>query len=166
MTGSRGEVHDHGDGERTLVFRRVLPAPVDDVWAALTESDRLSRWFGSYTGTGGAGGTVELTVTGEVDAGGDVAEPVTVTVLECEPPRRLVVDVPEGPDRTWRVAVTLADDPDRAGAGGTVLLFEQPVPEGLDAADLEAGWCWYLDRMAAALTDQPMPAWDGYASAP
>lgn len=162
MTGPRGEVHDRIDGERMLVFRRVFTEPVDDVWSALTESDRLARWFGSYTGTGG---TVELTVTGEVDAGGDVAAPVTVTVLECDPPRRLVVDIPESPDRTWRVAVTLADDPDQPGTGKTVLLFGQRIADGLDVADVEAGWCWYLDRLAAALTGGRMPTWDDYMPA-
>jgi hypothetical protein len=72
-------------------------------------------------------------VTWEVDAGGDVAAPVIVTVLECDSPRRLVVDIPESPDRTWRVAVTLADDPDQPGTGKTVLLFEQRIADGLDA---------------------------------
>ena len=63
---------------RTVVVQREYADPIGDVWTALTESDRLARWLGHYTGTGGAGGTVELTMTGEVDAGGEVAAPVTV----------------------------------------------------------------------------------------
>jgi uncharacterized protein YndB with AHSA1/START domain len=52
------------DGRRRrLVFRRVLADPVDAVWSAATESDRLGRWFGTYTGTGRVGGTVELLMT-------------------------------------------------------------------------------------------------------
>lgn len=142
---------------RTVVVQREYADPIGDVWTALTESDRLARWLGHYTGTGGAGGTVELTMTGEVDAGGEVAAPVTVSILECDPPRRLVVDLPESADRVWRVTVTLA-----AEAGRTVLRLEQQVVDGLDAADVEAGWSWYLDRLGASLHGEPMPPWTDY----
>lgn len=166
---------------RTVVLRREWPDPVDDVWSALTESERTARWIGTYTGAGRAGGRgedagtasstgpvppghpassprqVEFTMTGEVDAGGDVAPPVTVTIVECDPPRRLVLDIPEGEGPPWRVAVTLTEE-----AGRTVLLFEQRVVEGVAPADVEAGWNWYLDRLGAALHNGPMPAWTDY----
>lgn len=35
---------------RTLVLRRTFAVGIDDVWASITESARLSRWFGSWTG--------------------------------------------------------------------------------------------------------------------
>ena len=145
---------------RLLVLRRSYPEPVVEVWSALTESDRLSRWAGSYTGTGRAGGTVEVTWTGEVDAGGEVAAPVTVTIHECEPPTRLVVELPQG-DSSWVVAVPLAPDPERPTS--TLLTFEQQVPPDVSTADVEAGWRWYLDRLGASIGGQPMPGWDAYA---
>ena len=143
-----------------VVLQQEYPDPIGQVWAALTESDRLAPWIGTHTGGGAPGGTVEFTMTGEVDAGGEVAEPVTVTVVECVPPRRLVVDFPETDERTWRVALTLAPQ-----AGGTILSFEQPMPDGLDPADVEAGWRWYLDRLGATLRGGPMPAWADYLPA-
>jgi len=145
---------------RLLVLHREYPDPIGEVWAALTESDRLGRWIGTHTGGGRPGGTVQFTVTGEADAGGEVAEPATVTIIECDPPRRLVVDMPETDERTWRVALTLA-----AQEGGTVLTFEQQVLDGLDPADVEAGWRWYLDRLGASLHGEPMPAWEDYIPA-
>jgi uncharacterized protein YndB with AHSA1/START domain len=148
------------EGSRLVVLRREYPDPIDDVWSALTESERTGRWIGTYTGVGRVGGGVEFTMTGEVDAGGEVAPPVTVTIVECDPPRRLVLDIPEGENRPWRVAVSLAEE-----AGRTVLLFEQRVIEGVDPADVEAGWSWYLDRLGASLHDEPMPQWPDYAPA-
>jgi uncharacterized protein YndB with AHSA1/START domain len=136
---------------------RRYPDPVEDVWAAFTESDRLARWFGSYTGTGRPGGTVELTVTGEVDAGGEVAAPVTVAVHECAAPHRLVVEIPEG-EGSWRVTVELA-----AAGTGTEVVFHQQVLPGVDAGDLDAGWSWYLDRLGASLRGTAMPEWAEYA---
>ena len=155
--------------DRTLTLRREYPEPIGAVWAALTESDRLASWIGTYTGSGRPGGTVEFTMTGEVDAGGEVAPPATVTVVECAAPgtaggegatARLVVDIPESAERTWRIAITLRDEGGRTG-----LVFEQAVPVGLDPADIEAGWRWYLDRLGAALQGGPMPAWADYAPA-
>lgn len=177
MTGPTAGPRAEG---RVLVLDREYPDPIDDVWAALTESDRLARWIGSYTGAGGAAGTVEFTMTGEVDAGGTVAPPATVAIVACEPPgrrpggragdgsdrrvdgptARLVVDIPETADRAWRVAVDLTGT-----TRGTALRFEQRITAGIDPADVEAGWSWYLDRLGAALHDAPMPAWDDYLPA-
>ncbi len=153
-TGPQGELADDG---RTLVVRRRYPDAIDEVWSALTTSERLARWYGTYTGEGRPGGTVELTITGEVDAGGEVAAPVGVRIVECEAPRRLVVDIPENEHRSWRIALTLTED-----AAGTALVLEQCLSDGLDAGDLSAGWSWYLDRLAAALRGQPMPVWEDY----
>jgi len=164
------------DGEgRDIVLRREWPDPIDDVWSALTESERTARWIGTWTGqtergeeAGAVGSTgpvrpshpasspryVEFTMTGEVDAGGEVAPPVTVTIVECDPPRRLVLDIPEGDGPPWRVAVSLTEE-----GGRTVLLFEQRVVGGVSPADVEAGWGWYLDRLGASLHGEPMPSW-------
>ena len=149
---------------RVVVLRREWPDPIDDVWSALTESERTARWIGTWTGRGEAAGrtatTVEFTMTGEVDAGGEVAPPVTITIVECDPPRRLVLDIPEGDGPPWRVAVSLTEE-----GGRTVLLFEQRVVGGVSPADVEAGWSWYLDRLGASLHDAPMPHWPDYAPA-
>ena len=40
------------DGSRLVVLRREWPDPIDDVWSALTESERTARWIGTYTGVG------------------------------------------------------------------------------------------------------------------
>ena len=150
---------------RVVVLRREWPDPIDDVWSALTESERTARWIGTWTGPGRSRGRgldrtglvprdVEFTMTGEVDAGGEVAPPVTVTIVECDPPRRLVLDIPEGDGPPWRVAVSLTEE-----GGRTVLLFEQRVVGGVSPADVEAGWSWYLDRLGASLHGEPMPSW-------
>jgi uncharacterized protein YndB with AHSA1/START domain len=154
VTSPLGEIRHESDGTRAVVFRRRYPHPVDDVWSAITESDRLARWFGSFEGTPSPGGTVMLTMLAEEDAGG---EPATVNIVECEPPQRLVLDITEATQGAWRIAVTLAPD-----NGATTLLFEQPVPPDMDPTDAACGWHWYLDRLAASLTGTPMPAWSDY----
>lgn len=162
MADQPAETPTATESAQTLVLRREYPDPIEDVWAAFTDSDRLARWFGCYVGHGRPGGTVELIVTGEVDAGGDIAAPVTVTIHECEPPHRLVVDIPEVDGPPWRVAVDLT--PSGSDGQATSVRFEQRITDGIDARDVEAGWNWYLDRLGAALAGSPMPDWDDYAT--
>ncbi|GAA0276935.1 SRPBCC domain-containing protein [Cryptosporangium japonicum] len=157
VTGQPGEVRHNDDGTETIVLHRTFADPIEDVWAAITESDRLARWIGHYEGTGGTGGTVEFTTTGELDAGGEVDEPATVQIVECSPPHRLVVDMPSYDGGVWHLAATLSGH-----GSGTTLVFEQRLTAGVPAGDIEAGWRWYLDRLVASIADEPMPAWDDY----
>ncbi len=50
-----------------VVLRRDFPSPVDDVWDALTDPERLKRWFLPVSGDLPAGGTFAT----EGGAGGD-----------------------------------------------------------------------------------------------
>ncbi len=160
MTAPPAEIRTDEDGGTTLVWRREYPDPVEDVWAAITDSERLGRWIGTWTGEPRVGGTVAFTVTGEVDAGGEVADPADVTIVACEPPHHLAVDIPEGgADRAWHLDLTVSPTPD-----GAVLVFAQRLVEGIRREDVESGWAWYLDRLEASLHGTAMPDWDAYAA--
>jgi uncharacterized protein YndB with AHSA1/START domain len=143
------------EGDRQVVeFRREYPDPPDAVWAALTESDRLARWFGSFTGDARPGGTVQLTMTATEDAGGPDS---TVHVEECEPHRSLRVRVEQDEGEPWVLSLALAPSAD-----GTVLDFRQVLPPGFSPADAGPGWHWYLDRLGADLAGRAFPAWPDY----
>ena len=64
---------------RTVTLQRSYPAAIDDVWNAITEPDRIARWFLPVTGDFREGGTYQL----DGNAGGEIRT--------CDPPRRLVV---------------------------------------------------------------------------
>jgi Activator of Hsp90 ATPase homolog 1-like protein len=63
----------------TVTLQRSYPAEATDVWQAITDPERLRRWFLPVTGDLRQGGNFQL----EGNAGGDI--------LTCQPPRRLVV---------------------------------------------------------------------------
>src|SRR5512132_1216319 len=71
---------------RDLVLERVLPGSIDDAWASITESDRLARWFCTWTGEARVGATVELSLVAEE---GDATSQAEITA--CEPPTHLAV---------------------------------------------------------------------------
>jgi len=78
---SRQVAQQHtGRGETVVVtLERRYAAEVADVWQAITDPDRVRRWFLPLTGDLREGGTFQL----ENHAGGDI--------MTCEPPRHLVV---------------------------------------------------------------------------
>ena len=136
-----------------LVVRRSYPDPVEDIWSAVTASERLGRWIGTWTGDP-ATGTVAFTMTGEADAGGTVDDPVDVVIEVCEPPHRLVVDFPAG-SGSWHLELVLS-----TRGGGTELVLTQRLDGSVPREDLAAGWTWYLARLAAAQSGEPMPPWE------
>lgn len=94
-TSPPGHVFRDADGVR-LEFIRHYDAPIADVWAALTDSERTARWIGSWTGDP-ASGVVRFTMDSAEDGapGGDVR------IVECVAPERLVL-VMESPTVTGR----------------------------------------------------------------
>ncbi len=87
-------------------------------------------------------------------------EPVgeVVTVVECDPPRRLVVSWVGQDD--WTVELDLWSED-----GRTVLRFRQVFAADADVADFAAGWHWYLDKLDAEAGGRPVPGdWDAFAA--
>lgn len=74
----------------TLVLRRQYDAPIEDVWDACTDPDRLNRWFLPVTGDLREGGSFQL----EGNAGGEIRR--------CVPPRLLRI--------TWQYGDRPPDD--------------------------------------------------------
>jgi uncharacterized protein YndB with AHSA1/START domain len=110
----------------SVLLRRTYNAEVEDVWDALTDPDRVKRWFLPLTGDFREGGTFQL----EGNAGGDI--------LTCDPPRLLKVTF-GGP--VSLVELRLAPDGDES----TVLELEHTVPiemagSGAGALFVGPGW--------------------------
>jgi uncharacterized protein YndB with AHSA1/START domain len=109
-----------------VLLSRNYPAPIEDVWDAMTDPDRVERWFLPLSGELRVGGTFQL----EGNAGGDI--------LECEPPRLLRVTFGAP---TSLVELRLSSDGDSA----TLLELEHTVPiemagSGAGALYVGPGW--------------------------
>jgi uncharacterized protein YndB with AHSA1/START domain len=128
-------------GRLTLFVTRTFRAPIDDVWAAITEPDRVARWLGTWSGDP-ATGTVLFAMTFEgQEPPGDEME-----IRECEPPRRLAVTSQVGEHR-WYLDVDLSE-----ADGVTTLAFSQPDVDPEDSLSVGPGWEYYLDRLVDAET--------------
>jgi len=89
-----------GRPARAVMLSRTYATAVDDLWDALTNGDRIPRWFMPVSGDLEPGGRYRL----DGNAGG--------VITACEPPSRVAVTWEFGGDVSW-VEVGVADE----GAG-------------------------------------------------
>lgn len=139
MTQPTGRIESR-DGVLHLVIERTFRAPIDDVWAAVTEPERMARWIGTWSGDP-ASKRVAFRMLFEE---GDSSE--EVDIRECDPPRRLAVTTHAG-GQSWQLELDLAEND-----GVTTLVFTQPAVDGAEAENVGPGWEYYLDRLVRAET--------------
>jgi uncharacterized protein YndB with AHSA1/START domain len=138
---------------RTALVRRRYDAPIEDVWSACTDPDRVRRWLLPVTGDLRVGGRFAL----EGNASGEI--------LRCEPPRLLAV--------TWVYGDRPADEVElrlsRGDDGGTLLELEHATvaelaPGEVDGAAVDAvlgvglGWELPLTYALPAFLAGSLPA--------
>ena len=97
---------------RSVLLRRTYDAPIEDVWDACTNPERIDRWFLPVSGDLRVGGSYQL----EGNAGGEI--------VTCEPPRLLRI--------TW-----IFGEPPAEGERSEVELRLSPAPDGATQLELE-----------------------------
>lgn len=130
-----------------LVIARTFRAPIEDVWASVTESERTARWFGPWKGDGRPGGAIQYQMVQEEGA------PWSEALIEaCEPPRRLALT---SPAVQVELLLTTAD-------GVTELRLVHHLPGADGVGEFGPGWEFYLDALIASRDDTPLPSFDDY----
>jgi uncharacterized protein YndB with AHSA1/START domain len=155
MTSSgRGGTHILGslrsaDGKGVVRIEDRYDTDIDGLWSALTDPDRLARWYGEVEGDLRPGGEFRLHIESDGWDG-------TGRVEACEPPRRLLVTTRET-DESWRkgrgappfdeaIGATLTAEGEQ-----TILVIEvQGMPLDTIAA-YGAGWQIHAENLAAYL---------------
>lgn len=124
-----------------MILTRTFRAPIGDVWAAVTEPDRLARWIGTWSGDP-ASGSVRFRMTAE----GADAPAQTYEIWGCEPPYRLMVHA-AAEAGVWDLGLDLTE------TGGIVTLeFAQVIHDPTILESVGPGWEYYLDRLVTAET--------------
>jgi uncharacterized protein YndB with AHSA1/START domain len=131
-----------------LVFTRTFRAPVEDVWAAVTDPVRLDRWIGTWTGDPDSG-EVRFAMTAE----GEDAPAELCRIEACTPPHLLAVTTVDGEGTPWRLRLELAE-----ADGVTTLDFSQQLSDPGLASSVGPGWDYYLDRLVAVETGEDINA--------
>lgn len=133
------------NGQGRVVLTRTFRAPIADVWAAVTDPERLARWIGTWTGDP-ATRSVQFRMTAEGD---DVAEE-TFHIDTCQAPHRLAVHTG---DIDWELTLELTEQ-----NGITTLEFGQVIDDPAVLDSVGPGWEYYLDRLVAAESGRDVAA--------
>ncbi len=145
-----GRLVTAGEG-RDLILVRTYRAPIEDVWASVTEPERTARWFGPWEGDAAPGATIRVRMSFEE------GEPwCEMRIDACEPPHRLALSTSD-PSGDWRIELLLTET-----AGVTELRFIHHLAPGAPLAEMGAGWEYYLDLLTAAREGTPQPAFTDY----
>ena len=134
-----------------LVLHRTFRAPIEDVWASVTESDRTARWFGPWEGDAAPGRTIKVQMSYEESA------PWFDALIEvCDPPRRLSVSTTaESGGMRLELLLSHAD-------GRTELRLVQHLDTIDGVGEMGPGWEYYLDLLVAARDGLPTPSFADY----
>jgi uncharacterized protein YndB with AHSA1/START domain len=147
----------------TLSIQRLLPGPIERVWAFLTESDLRRRWLaaGEMELKVGASFTLvwrndELTdPPGARPEGFGAEHSMESRITECDPPRKLTFVWGAGD-----VSIMLEE----RGSKVLLTLTHRRITERSSRLMIGAGWHAHLDILAARVAgEEPAtPFWDGW----
>jgi uncharacterized protein YndB with AHSA1/START domain len=148
----------------TLKIQRVLPGPVERVWAYLTDGELRRRWLAAGDMTLQVGAPFEFVWRNDElgdspthrPAGFDEEERMASRITEVDPPHRLSF--------TWEGSgdVTVQLEPQ----GGEVLLtiVHRRLPDRRTLVMTAAGWHRHLDIWSARADGTPAPPfWEGWS---
>lgn len=139
------------DSGNDLVLTRTFRAPVDDVWASVTDPARTARWFGPWKGEAAPGRTIEVQTVFEE------GEPwMTARIDACEPPHRLALSTTDEAG-AWHMELLLSE-----ADGVTELRFVHHLATTEGIGDVGPGWEFYLDLLVASRDGSPLPTFGEY----
>lgn len=150
--------------DATLSIQRVLPGPIERVWAYLTESELRRLWL--------AGGPMALTPGGEMNLtwrNDELTQPsgkrpegfgaehsMSGHVTSVDPPRKLTI--------TWSDTGEVTFDLTQQGDKVLLKLTHRRIVDRRMRVMVGAGWHMHLDILVARLEGvQCEPFWDGWS---
>ncbi len=147
----------------TLTLQRVLPGPIDRVWAYLTQSDLRRQWLASGEMGTAPGAEFELTwrndeltdPPGERPAGFDAEHRMASRMIEIDPPRRLSF--------SWGTCTEVSFDLQAQGSHVLLTVVHRRLPDKATVLMVGPGWHAHLDILAARLQGvAPAPFWPAW----
>ncbi len=147
----------------TLEIQRLLPGPVERIWAYLTEGGMRRRWLAAGEMTLEVGAPFELTwrndeltdPPGARPPGFAAEQSMQSRITEVDPPRRLAF--------TWGEHGLVSFDLKPAGGRVLLTVVHSGLPDRATTLMIGAGWHMHLEILEArAEGTAPEPFWDGW----
>ena len=148
----------------TLRIQRLLPGPIERIWAYLTDSELRRKWMAAGDMEMKAGAPFELVwrndeltdPPGERPAGFGGEHRMQSRITEFDPPRKLSI--------TWSSTGDVTFELEPKGKGVLLTVIHRRFPDRAMLLKHMAGWHMHLDVLVArASGEEPAPFWDGWS---
>ena len=146
----------------TLKIQRLLPGPIDRVWAYLTESELRRQWLASGAMPMTTDSPFELVwrnaelsdPPGQRPEGFPEEHRMESRITALDPPRKLAI--------TWGVASAVSFELEPQGAEVLLTVIHSRLPDRSSLLNVSAGWHAHLDALVARMNGKPVTAlfWD------
>jgi uncharacterized protein YndB with AHSA1/START domain len=145
----------------TLKIQRVLPGPIDRVWAYLTDGELRSKWLAAGDMEMKLGASFEFVwrnheltdPPGQRPSGFPDEHRMKNRITELDPPHKLAF--------TWADSGDVSFELEPRGNDVLLTVIHRRLPDRATLLMVSAGWHTHLDIMVARMTGGPTePFWD------
>ena len=147
----------------TVKIQRLLPGPIERVWAYLTESERRRQWLAAGQMEMKVGAPFELVWRNDEltdppaqrPAGFPEEHRMQSRITELDPPRKLAF--------TWEGSGDVSFELNEQDNQVLLTVIHRRLPSRDSLLKRAAGWHMHLDILVARATGkEPEPFWDGW----
>ena len=148
----------------TLKIQRLLPGPIERVWAYLTQSDLRRQWLAAGEMEMHVGAPIELVwrndklsdPPGMRPSGFPEEHRMECRITELDPPRKLAI--------TWGNTGGVSFELEPEGSEVLLTLIHLRLPDRATLLNVSAGWHAHLDTLVARTTGRaPASFWDRWS---
>jgi uncharacterized protein YndB with AHSA1/START domain len=163
---SNGHSGDYGalTEPATLKIERLLPGPIERVWAYLTDSELRRKWLAAGQMEMMVGAPFELIwrndeltePAGQRPQGFGEEHRMQSRITALEPPRKLAI--------AWQGSGDVSFELEPKGDQVLLRVIHRRLPDRATLLKVAAGWHMHLDVLVArASGNHPAPFWDGWS---
>jgi uncharacterized protein YndB with AHSA1/START domain len=148
----------------TLKIQRLLPGPIERIWAYLIDSDLRRKWLAAGAMEMKVGAPVEFVwrndelndPPGKRPEGFPEEHRMQSRITELDPLRKLSI--------AWNNSGDVTFELEPKGTGVLLTVTHRRLPDRSTMLKVSAGWHMHLDVLVARANDkEPAPFWDGWA---
>jgi uncharacterized protein YndB with AHSA1/START domain len=148
----------------TLRIQRLLPGPIERIWAYITDSDLRRKWLAAGAMEMQLGAPFELVwrndelndPPGKRPEGFPEEQRMQSRITELDPPRKLSI--------AWNSTGDVTFELEPKGKGVLLTITHRRFPDHATLLKHMAGWHMHLDVMVARVNgEEPAPFWEGWS---
>jgi uncharacterized protein YndB with AHSA1/START domain len=148
----------------TLKIQRLLPGPIERIWAYLTDSELRRKWLAAGEMEMRVGAPVEFVwrndelndPPGRRPEGFSEEHRMQSRITEFDPPRKLSI--------TWNGSGDVSFVLESRGDEVLLTVIHRRLPDRATLLKVSAGWHMHLDILVARATGkEPEQFWDGWS---